>query len=78
MSTTSHSAEHPIRAARRAREWSQQELGSRLEPPVSKGTVSQWEADATLPTPALAVQLVDLFEGQVSLDDLYRRTARAA
>lgn len=69
----SQTQEHPIRKARRARHWSQAALGERLSPPVSKGTVSQWEADLTQPVPEFGLQLVDLFGGEVSLEDLYRR-----
>lgn len=78
MTATAATQEHPIRRARQARNWSQAELGSRLTPPVGKGAVSQWEADATQPVPELALQLVDLFEGDVSLEDLYRRPRSAA
>lgn len=64
---------HPVRAARKARGWSQEALGAQLDPPVGKGAVSQWESDLTQPMPVIAVQLVDLFEGEFTLDDLYRR-----
>lgn len=70
--------EHPIRRARRARGWSQEALGMQLRPPVGKAAVSQWEADLTQPLPPLAVQLVDLFDREFSLEDLYRRQPRAA
>lgn len=78
MISTPSTQEHPIRRARRARNWSQQELGQRLDPPVNKAAVSQWESDATQPVPELALQLVDLFEGELSLEDLYRRPRSAA
>lgn len=70
---------HPLRVARKARGWSQEALGAQLRPPVGKAAVSQWEADLTQPVPPIAIQLVDLFEAQLTLDDLYRRTSvRAA
>jgi len=65
---------HPIRKARQARNWSQADLAERLNPKVTKGTVSQWESDITQPLPEFGLQLVDLFGGAFSLEDLYRRT----
>lgn len=73
--TTTPYPEHPIRRARLARNWSQQDVGDRLTPPVGKAAVSQWESDSTQPQPAYALQLVDLFGGEFSLEDLYRREA---
>ncbi|WP_115513028.1 MULTISPECIES: helix-turn-helix domain-containing protein [Xanthomonas] len=78
MKTTHPPQLHPIRLARQRRKWSQQELGSRLNPPVGKAAVAQWESDTTRPVPDLAVQLVDLFQKEITLDDLYRRPGRAA
>lgn len=78
MSATPATYEHPIRRARRARNWSQAELGQRLDPPVNKAAVSQWESGATQPAPALALQLVDLFDGEFSMEELYRRPRSAA
>lgn len=78
MKQTTAPTPHPIRAARKARRWSQQELGQRLNPQVGKATVSQWEADQTRPSPDFAVQLVDLFPGLLSLDALYRRQPERA
>lgn len=69
---------HPIRQARIKRGWSQEALGAQLDPPVGKAAVSQWESDATQPVPPLAVQIVDLFDREITLDDLYRRPARVA
>ncbi len=73
--TTTPATEHPIRRARQARQWSQQELAARLTPPVGKAAVSQWESDQTQPQPSYGLQLVDLFGGEFSLEDLYRREA---
>ena len=78
MSATPSNHEHPIRRARLARRWSQQELGQRRYPPATKAAVSQWESDTTQPEPKLGLQLVDLFEGEFSLEDLYRRERSAA
>jgi hypothetical protein len=78
MTTTPASQEHPIRRARLGRGWSQQDLGEKLTPPVGKGAVSQWEADLTQPLPAYGLQLVDLFGGEFTLEDLYRRSKEAA
>lgn len=72
-----HHTDHPIRRARKARGWSQAELGRRLSPNATKGAVSQWEQGTTKPTPDTAVQLVGLFGGEVSLDDLYKQQGRA-
>ncbi|MBB5885447.1 XRE family transcriptional regulator [Xanthomonas sp. LMG 8992] len=78
MNKTSAIKPHPIRAARIARNWTQRELGQRLQPPVGKGAVAQWESDATRPVPELGVQLVDLFDREFTLEDLYRRPGRAS
>lgn len=74
----STAAIHPIRKARMKRGWSQEALGAQLDPPVGKAAVSQWESDTTQPLPPFAVQIVDLFDREISLDDLYRRSGRAA
>lgn len=63
---------HPLRRLRAARRLSQQELGNMLSPPVSKGAVSLWEIGVTYPQREYALQLVDLFPDELSLDRLYR------
>lgn len=78
MTTTPTAQEHPIRRARLARGWSQQQLGEKLAPPVAKASVSQWESDSTQPLPTYGLQLVDLFDGEFALEDLYRRSKEAA
>jgi Helix-turn-helix. len=72
MKTTSSSTPHPLRRLRIKHNLSQAALGKKLRPAATKGAISQWENGITAPKPGTAIQLVELFKGELSMDDLYR------
>lgn len=72
MKTTPATAPHPLRRLRIKHKLSQAALGQKLRPCATKGAISQWENGITVPKPVTAIQLVELFQGELSMADLYR------
>lgn len=69
--------EHPIRRARKAKKWTQEQLGLRVG--VTKATVSAWENGHDLPSASAAMRLVQaLGERRISFAAIYGQTKKAA
>lgn len=65
-----------IATARKARQWTQEDLAIRLG--VSRGAVAQWEMEegGTRPDPDNAMRLVELMP-ELTLADIYQRKRAA-
>jgi len=65
---------HPIRKARQAKRWTQQQLADRLG--VTKATVSNWETGQDRPGADKAMRLVEIFGARLlSFGAIYRAGA---
>lgn len=55
-----------VRALREARNWNQEDVGSRLNPAVTKAAVASWESGKSQPRMYRLEQLADLFDTTVA------------
>jgi len=75
--TTKPATEHPIRRARKALGWTQEQLGQRVG--VTKATVSAWECGHDLPSASAAMRLVDaLGARRITFAAIYGQDKKAA